>query len=188
MKRKNPFRLRMDFDGIWINGAAALMGAAFFLRAVYYFGIRGLGENLGTLLLMMAFPMIVEAALAVMVRLARPNIPLVFGVICAVYCVLLLIQCFFYGAVLRTVIGIVAYPICAVALMALIFGLLRNRALVFVVFFATFAVRFLLFDLNDLQSFRLPEAAALCGILAMAMVPLGMKVIKKAPRQTAKSE
>ena len=184
MKRKNPFRLWMDFDGPWLNLSAALMGVAFFLRAVYYCGVRGLGDDLGTLLLMMAIPMILEAAFAVVIRLVQPNVPLVFGILSSLCCILLLIQCFFSGDFLQILFGVIAYPVCIIAMMAFLFGLLRSRGLIFVVYAATFAVRFILFDFSD---FQLPEVAALCAVLGMTMIPLGMKVIKKAPHRKVKS-
>ena len=136
MKKKSPFRLRMDFEGPRLNAAAALMGGAFFLRAVYYFGVQGLNDSLGTLLLMMAFPMILEAAFVITLRGVRLNTPGLCGILTALYCLLLLIQCFFYGNFLRTMLGIIAYPICGIALIALIFDLLRSRGLVFSVFAA----------------------------------------------------
>ena len=178
----------MDFEGPWLNAAAALMGGAFFLRAVYYFGVQGLSDSLGTLLLMMAFPMILEAAFVIVFRGVRLNAPGLCGILAALYCVLLLIQSFFYGDFLRTMLGIVAYPVCGIALLALIFGLLRSRGLVVTVFAVVVAVRLLMFDLGAyilklrLAEF-LPEAAALCGLLSLTLLPLGMKIVKKAPRR-----
>ena len=187
MKRTNPFRLRMDYDAPWLNVSAALMGSGFFLRAVYYFGVQGLSDSLGTLLLMMAFPMIVEASFVIVLRGVRLNAPGLCGILSALYCVLLLVQCFLYGDFLRTLLGIVAYTACGLVLMALILGWLKSRGLVFTVFAVTAAARFLLFDLGALLQLQLaaflPEAAALCGLLAMALLPFGIKSVKKASRR-----
>lgn len=189
MKRRKIYRYRMDIESSWTCAAAALMGGAFFLRAVYYFGVQGLSDSLGTLLLMMAFPMVLEAAFAIVLRGVRLNAPGLCGILSALYCLLLLVQSFFYGDALRTIMGIVGYLACGVAMLALLLGWFRSRGLVFMVFAVTAAVRFLLFDLGTyvlqlrLADF-LPEVAALCGLLAMAFLPFGMKpAVKKSSRQ-----
>lgn len=191
MKRRKPFRYRMDIEGPWLCAATALMGGAFFLRTVYYFGVQGLSDSLGTLLLMMAFPMILEAAFVIVLRGVRLNAPGLCGILMALYCVLLLVQSFFYGDVLRTILGVVGYLACGTAMLALLLGWFRSRGLVFTVFAVTAAVRFLLFDLGEyILNFRigsfLPEAAALCALIAMAIFPFGLKQLaKKAPRRVA---
>lgn len=185
MKRNNPFRLRLDFDGPWLTAAAALMGGALFLRAVYYFGIQGLSDGLGTLLFMMAFPMALEAAMIIFLRGTRLNAPGLCGLMAAAYCLLLVAQCFLYGNFLRCVVGIAAYLVCGTMILALIFEI-RSRELVFAVFAVVAAARFVLFGLGALLRFRigafLPEAAALCGLIAMAILPFGMKKIARRSR------
>lgn len=188
MKKKNPFRYRMDFNGPWLSAAAALIGGAFFLRAAYFFGFRGLSDNLGTLLLVMALPMVLEAAFVIVLRGIHLNAPGLCGILAALYCVVLLVQCLLTGEILRILLGIVGYLACGIALLALILGWIHSRGLVFAVFAVTAAVQFLLFDLADVFALRMvefmPEAAALCGLLAMACLPFGMKQVnRKASRR-----
>lgn len=189
MERRKSFRYRMDFEGPWLSVMTALLGCAFFLRAVYYFGVQGLSDGLGTLLLMMSFPMILEASIIILLRGVRLNAPGLCGILMSLYCVLLIIQSFFYGDILRTILGVAGYLVCGVAVMALLLGWVRSCGLVFAVFMITAAIRFLLFDLKtyvlDLRLIAfLPEAAALCVLLAMAVFPFGLKMMtSKTARQ-----
>lgn len=180
MVRKKTHHYRMDFEGRRHFATAALMGCAFFLRAVYYFGFTR-PETVGAwnLIIFLILPMLLEAAFMVLMRGVRYNAPGVYGIMGAAYCLLLLLQGFQSGTVVRIILSIIAYLACGVAVIAVTGGLL-SRGVAVTALFLTLAVRFLFFDLSGyVFSFRviafIQEAAALCGILGLGMLCLGLK-------------
>ena len=182
MARKKIHDYRMDFDGRQHFAAAALMGVAFFLRAVYYFGFTR-PETVGAwnLIIFLILPMLVEAAFMVLMRGIRYNAPGVYGILGAAYCLLFILQNFQSGSVVRIFLSVIAYLICGAALVTVTGGLL-SRGVAVTALFATLAVRFLFFDLSGyIFSFRvigfIQEAAALCGILSLGCLSFGLKEI-----------
>lgn len=180
MERNRKPRYRMDFGCPQLTASTALMGLAFFLRAVYYFGFVGL-QNLGvmTMILHIILPMTLEIAFVLLLRGIRLNAPGVYGIICGLYCVVLVIMTFGYGNVLRTILGVIWYVVCGAAIVTTMGGILRSRILTATAFFLAVGVRFLCFDLGSyILDFHpvafLPEAAGLCVLGAMAFLALGI--------------
>lgn len=184
MARKMTYKYRMDLDGKQHMAAAALMGGAFFLRAAYYFGFTRPEEaGVWNLLIFLILPMLLEGAFMVMLRGLRLNMPGTYGIMGAAYCVLLLLQSFQAGGLLRIILAVPAYLICAAALVGVGWGLL-SKSLTVAVLLVTFAVRFLVFDLSGFVfSLRviafIREAAALCGILSLVCLALGLREKKQ---------
>lgn len=179
MVRKKAHNYRLDFDGTQHFAAAALMGVAFFLRAVYYFGFTR-PETLGAwnLLIFLILPLLVEGSFMVLLKGIRYNAPGVYGILGAVYCLLLMLQSFQSGSVVRIIMSVIAYLICGAALVTVTGGML-SRGVAVTALFTTLAVRFLFFDLGGyIFSFRIvgfiQEAAALCGILSLGCLSLGL--------------
>ena len=180
MARKLTYKYHMDFESKQHLAAPALMGGAFFLRTVYYFGFTR-PENAGVwnLLIFLILPMALEAAFMVMLRGIRLDLPGVYGIMGAVYCVLLLLQCFQSGDLLRIILGSLAYLCCGAAVVGSGWGLL-SKSLTLAVLIVTVAVRFFVFDLSG-YVFKLRlipfirEAAAVCGLLALVFLIAGMK-------------
>jgi len=180
MVRKKTHNYRMDFDGRRHFWSAALMGCAFFLRAVYYFGFTR-PETVGAwnLMIFLIAPMVLEAAFMVLMRGIRYNAPGVYGVMGAAYCLLLMLQSLQSGSVVRIILGIIAYLVCGAALIAAT-GSLLSKGVAVTALFMTLAVRFLFFDLSGyIFSLRIVafirEAAALCGLLSLGALCLGLK-------------
>lgn len=179
MVLKKTHKYRMDFEGRPHFATAALMGGAFFLRAVYYFGFTRPEEaGAWNLLIFLILPMLLEAAFMVLLRGVKLNAPGVYGIMGAVYCLLLLLQSFQSGSIFRVLLAVLAYLICAVAFLAVMAGML-SKGVAVTALFATLGVRFLCFDLvGYIFSFRIigfiREAAALCGILSLACLSLGL--------------
>lgn len=180
MVRKRTHDYRMDFESRQHFAAAALMGGAFFLRAVYYFGlIRPETVGAWNLTLFLVLPMLVEVAFMVLLRGVRLNAPGIYGILGTVYCLLLILQSFQSGNVLRIVLSIIGYLVCAASLLTATGGLL-SRGMASTALFLTVTVRFLAFDLSGyIFSFRIvsfiQEAAALCGLLSLCCLSLGLK-------------
>ena len=174
MAKLKLHKYHMDPEGKYHVGAAALMGAAFFLRCAYYFGFTRPNEaGAWSLLVFLILPSLLEAAFMVMLRGIRLDLPGVYGIMGAVYCLLLILQSFQLGSVLRIVLAIVGFVICGGALVGVGWGIL-SKSLGVTALMLTFLVRLFAFDLNYLLRLRLValmrEAAGLCGILALALL------------------
>ena len=184
MANKKTLHYKMDFENSKLWVAAAMMGASFFLRVAYFFGFTRL-EDVGAwnLLAFLILPVVVELAFMVLLRGIRLNAPGVYGILGAAYCFLQLLQSFQYGDVLRTVLAVVAYIGCGALLFITAGGMLKKGFAV-AALIVTALVRLLAFDLSAyilklrLISF-LPEAAAICGLLALGYVAWGLKAPKK---------
>ncbi len=184
MAQLKKIRYQMNFDSNSHFAVAVLMGAAFFLRIAYYLGFSRPNEaGLWLVLTGLILPVLVEAAFMVLLRGVRLNAPGVYGILGMVYCGLLLLQTFQYADVVRTVLGILAYVICGGLLLGTVGGML-SKEIVVTATFLTIVVRFFVFDLGKyIFSLRLvafmPEAASLCGLLALALFAYGLKAPQK---------
>lgn len=179
MKRKTTYNYSMDFGGRSHFAAAAFMGGAFFLRAVYYFGFTR-PETVGVwnLIIFLILPLLLEAAFMVMIRGLRLNMPGIYGIMGAVYCLLFLLQSFHSGSILRIVLAVIAYLACAAVVWGTGAGLL-SKSLALAVLSVTLGVRFLVFDLSGyIFSLRIVafilEAAALCGLIGLVCLCVGL--------------
>lgn len=183
MAKIKTHKYRMDCDGKHHLGATALMGGAFFLRAAYYFGFTR-PETVGVwnLIVFLILPMLLEAAFMVMIRGVKLNLPGVYGIMGAVYCLLLILQSFQLGSVLRMILAIIGYLICGAALVGVGWGLL-SKSLGVTVLLVVLVVRFFAFDLSYILNLRvigfIREAAGLCGILAMVFLCGGLTEKKR---------
>lgn len=170
----------MDFEGKGLATAAVLMGLAFFLRMVYYFGFTSTETvGLAELILFLILPLVLEAGFIVLLRGVRLNISLVYGILGAVYCALLIAQSLYYGSILRMVLGIIAYVLCGGLLVVVSLGLL-SKDIAVTMCVGTAVVRLAVFDLKpyflelNLVAF-LSEAAAICAVLALGYMAMGLK-------------
>lgn len=173
-------RYHMDFEGKGLATASVLMGFAFFLRVVYYFGFTST-ETVGIseLVLFLILPLVLEAGLIALLRGVRLNMSLVYGILGAVYCAVLIAQSLQYGSILRMVLGIIAYVLCGGLLVVVSLGLL-SKGIAVMMCVITAVVRLAVFDLKpyllelNLVAF-LPEAAAICVIFALGYMAMGLK-------------
>lgn len=184
MKRKLTYKYHMDFNGKPHQAAAAFMGGAFFLRIAYHFGFTRPEEaGFVNLLLYLILPLLLEGAFMVMLRGLRVNLPGTYTIMGAAYCVILLLQSFQSGSLLRIVLSVVAYLACAAVLVGTGWGLL-SKSLTTGIILVTLAVRLLVFDLSGyVFALRvipfIREAAALCGIASLACLSGGLKDKKR---------
>ena len=176
-------RYHIDVDSKGATACTALMGLAFFLRALYYFGLtRTETVPFGELLLMMVLPMVLEGAFMVFLRGLRLDLPLLYGVLGALACVLLLIQGCQDVGVLRMVLVIVAYVLLGALLVCTSLGLLTKQ-IALTAILVVGIVRFYLALKPYIFTFRpvafLTEAAGLCVVFALAGLVSGLYVKKK---------
>lgn len=181
---KKTYRYSMDFDGRAHFAAAAFMGGAFFLRIVYYLGFtRPEAVGVWNLIIFLILPVLLEAAFMVMIRGMRLNLPGVYGIMGAVYCLIFLLQSFQSGSVLRIILSVIAYLACAAVVLGTGAEML-SKSLAVAVLVVTFGVRFLVFDLSGyIFSLRIiafiREAAALCGLIGLVCLNVGLAEKKK---------
>lgn len=176
-------RYHLGPEGKGAVGAAALMGIAFFLRCMFYFGFtRTETVGVGELLVWLILPMLLEAAFMVLLRGIKLDAARIYGILGVVYSILLVLQCIGYGSLLRMILGIIAYVICGGSLLAASFGWL-NKDIAFTFYFVTAVVR-VVFDLKPyIFEFHpvlfMKEAAGLCGVFALCLLAFGLKLPKE---------
>lgn len=175
-------RYHMEPEGKGLGACACFMGLAFFLRVMFYFGFtRTESVGFGILLVMLVVPMVLEAVFMILLRGMKLDAPGLYGILVAVYCVLLIFQALQYDGLLRMILAIIGYLVCGGIFMAVTAGLL-SRDISMMLFFVTAVVR-LLFVLRPyilagrLIAF-LPEAAGLCAVVAMGCLACGLKPVE----------
>ncbi len=160
---------RMDMEDRSIAAASMLLGLALFLRMFYYFGLVGIDEiGAWQMISGLILPALVEIGLIVLLKGVRRNAPGLYGLIGAAYCLLLILQTFQYGSVVRTILAIIAYLICGGLIFVCSAGwLMKEIGVAFLT--VTVLVRFFVFELSPyLLSFRLVELVIeLAGLFAL---------------------
>lgn len=171
---------QMDMTGKWARFCGVMMSASFFLRIVYYFGLKNLRDIPGSeIFATMILGLLLCAGFVVVLNYLRLNAPGIYGILGAAHCVLLIIGNFSSGSVLRIVLSIIWYVLCALVLLATIAGYLPGRLLSAGMLFMAAFVRLLAYDLGKISLIRwVTEAAVLCAILALAAIPMALKPIK----------
>lgn len=182
-------RWRMKMDSRWLTASAAFGGVAFFLRAVFYFGIVNLADiGVAELLFRMILPLLTLAAYFVILRGMRLQTPFTYGILGAAYCLMAMINCFYTGSVLRIILGCIWYLICGGLFIITTMGIIsENRFACWVLFLAA-AVRLIAFDLRASVGIdTILELAELLGICCFALMPLCLKQERRT-RKRSKSD
>lgn len=165
----------IDMGGKHMGKVPMLMGLAFYLQIVYHFGFTRLEQmGVGNMILMLILPGLLELAFVVMMRGIRYNNPMVYGAMGMAYCLILMIQSFSGGSVLRIVLAIIIYLAC-MGLIAVAVLKILNKWFAVGALLAAAAGRFFIFDLVPyVLKFKLikmiPEAAAICALIALAIM------------------
>ena len=185
MKRKPAVNFTMDLSGKIADLSAALMGAAFFLQAVFYLVVRPFSEcSFGETLLCMILPLITAAAWLVLLRLFPLNMPRIFGILAAVVCLLLAIQGFFSGSILRALIGLLWYLLAGAAMVAVSFGFLPYRTLIPAFLLPAAAVRAVILYSSYIRPGHylngLPVLTGLLTVIAICCLSAMLKIKKNA--------
>ena len=174
-------RYRMDFDGKGVSAAGIFLGTALFLRIVYYFGFgRIFDSGLWEMLVWLILPGILEVTTIALLRAIRFNAPGVYGILGALECLLLIVMCFGYGEVLRTVLGVLAYAVCGSLIFTCSAGWLSKEIATLMLAVTAF-VRIVFFDfpgiMRDFLSVEmLLQLTSLCVVLGLLSLTLGIKL------------
>ena len=86
LKLNKITRCRLDTKGRWISRAAAWMGLSFFLRMVYYFGLKNLNDVPGwEIVFSVVLPLIVSSGFILVLKLPMLQIPIVAASLSAAF-------------------------------------------------------------------------------------------------------
>ena len=184
MKLNKSMTCRLAAKGKWGESAAAWMGLSFFLRMVYYFGLRNLKDIPAfEIVFSVVLPLAVSVAFILMLKLPKLNHPIAAGVLAAVFAV----NYFFaeqmnFGGVVS---GILVLAVAGLV-MAAVLGYIPERkwllwaGMAAVVFRAAFVdlIGYLL-PLSQLKLFAyIPKASNLFGVVAIACLCAALRLKK----------
>lgn len=174
---KPKYRYQVDFNGKYIRWSLLNMAISFFLFMVYAFGVSNLADaGFFKAVFVMLLPAVLSAGYIVLLKIKELNAPGIYGLIGAGLCLCILISTFFSGNVLRIILGVVWYAVCAVLLLASVGGYLPSVTPSTVAFGVAAFVRlvFLLFAGTGLNNLVLDLAVIFCFV-ALLFLPLGLK-------------
>ncbi len=170
MKRYHRYQMNFDHRACWMCGIC--MGLPVFLLAVYYLFLQEInGIPVWTQLLNLWLPIALCLGYVAMLRILRWNAPGMFAIFGAVVCLLLMIQLFSTGNVLRIILGIIGYLIGGGLLILCAGGYLPGRMIVSLVFLLILLLRLVLFR-NVSGTAWLREISALSLIAAQMFLPV----------------
>lgn len=145
MKLKRMVRYRADISSKWADLSAALMGAAFFLHACYYFAARELAScSAGEIVFGLILPLVGAAAWIALLRLIPQCNVKVYAFCAAALCLIFALQGFYTDNLVMAVLAFVWYLIMAVTAIFVCFGYLPYRILLSVVMLLPAALRVLI--------------------------------------------
>lgn len=179
-------RYRMDMDGKSMRACLACLGLSFFLRALYYFGCVRI-ETVGfwELLTWMILPMLLEGAFIVLLRVMRLDAPGIYAILAAAFGLVLILQSFGYGSLLRTILGILAYLGCSVLILGVAGGFLSKQIAV-AAYLVTALVRFFGFEMVQFV-FKLRVIAFIKEVTGL-LVLVAMTYLAASFRQTERKK
>ena len=174
MKLSKVVSYDLDFQGIWHQCSAALLGVFLFLRLVFYLGVRGLARCSGPLLwLELIIPVVIGAGYIALLRGMHLNRPLVYGILGALFCVLMMFNGFKTGSTFRCILGLVWYFLAAVVFLGTTAGYVSNRLILLAAFaipvvFRFFADQFVSMVLQLKIVEMIPNLSILCALAGFA--------------------
>ena len=147
MQLKKYTRFHVDFQSNWTAAFGVLMGVAFFLRIIYYFGLMSLRDvGLIELLTSALTGICLSGGAVFFISVLKRNAPGLYGMMGAVQCLLVFIVVCTTGNTGRIILALVWYALTALILILTVGGYLPGRLLSGVMFFVPVFVRFFFFD------------------------------------------
>lgn len=145
MKHKRLVQYTVDPTDKWAGICAALMGIGFFLQAIHYFAIQNFSDcSVGEVILCLILPLLSSGAWMLFLRLLPVHHGKIYGVLGALICLVLMLQGFYSGSVVRAVVGVIWYLAAGAALILVTFGYLPYKILIPPVFVLPVALRILI--------------------------------------------
>jgi hypothetical protein len=174
VKLKQYARYQIDFLGKWVTAAGGLMGLSIFLRIVHFFGIHLITDFDASFIVMrLAIPVVLSAFFIFLLNGIHWNAPGIYGIMGAIFCLLLLIWNFSTGNILRIIVSTIWFLAAAVVILATTGGYVPGTLLAFLFFAIPLGFRIFLYDyplpaITDLFM----EFADLCIIASLTLFPL----------------
>lgn len=177
MRLKKYNQYHVDFDSKWTGACGALMGLSFFLRIVYYFALMNLKDvPFIEMLTSMILGILLCGGFVVCLICFRLNAPGLFGILGVAQCAILMLATFTSGNILRIILAILWYVLCAVVFVVTINGNLPGRLLAGALFWFGAFVRIVFFDLGKIGLFLwVQEFAVLSVLIALGCFAMGLK-------------
>ena len=174
LKLSKTTTCRLNARGIWGERAAVWMGLSFFLRMVYYFGLKNLNDIPGfEIAFSVVLPLIISVAFILVLKLPKLTHPMAAAGLAVAFAV----NYFFteqmnFGGVLCAILVLAM----AGMILAAILGYIPERKWLLWTGMAVLAFRVLFVDLigyllplSELKLIAyIPRASHLCGVLALA--------------------
>ncbi len=177
MFQKIYTRFHMDFDSSWTKSFGVFMGLSFFLRIVYYFGLKSFRDvGIIELLTFGIAGIALCGCVVVWLICMQKNAPGLYGIIGVIHCLLIIILTCFGGNLVRIILALVWYFLAANILLLTVSGRFPGRLFAALMFFAPVAVRFIVFDLGRIGLITwVQELAVLSTLLALGCFAMGLK-------------
>lgn len=173
MKRYHRYQMDFNSKAIWLSGIC--MGLPVFLLAFFYLYLQQIDQvGLGKQILYLWAPIGLSIVYLTLMRIVRWNSPGAFAIVGAAFCLLLMIQLFPGGNVLRIVLGLLGYLIGGGLLIISAMGILPGRMIAPLAFLVILLVRVLCFR-NVSGWAWLQEASALSMISGLMFLPIAFR-------------
>ena len=184
LKFEKTMSCRLAARGKWGNLAAAWMGLSFFLRMVYYFGLRNFNDLEGFEIgFRVVLPLIVSVAFILMLKVRMLGDPRAAGGLACLFAVnYFLAEDMSFGGVVSALLVLV----CAVLILLAALGYVPERKWLIWAGLASTLFRVLFVDLfgyilplTELKLFAyIPMASNLCGVIAVSFLCSSMRLRK----------
>lgn len=175
----------VDFSSKWISTSAFFAGLSFFILVAKYFGIENIKQvGFGEICFSMALPLLVLTVFGVLLRGFQFRVTPLYGILAALYCVLMIIRTFSYAGAGSTVLGLVWYLLTGALTVVTTFGFFPGKVYMMLSYVIPVIYRICFVDIDTYFRTRdwlgfLPEAAALSGLLAFSLFALCLKIPQK---------
>ncbi len=181
MKLKQMVKYRMKMGSSWLTASAACAGVAIFCIALYYFALTDFTAlTTGQLILQVILPMLWLVGYVVVLKGIQLNLPLLYGGMGAVYCVLMIIWGFQQPTILGSVGGMVFFGLAGAALVATTMGIIPGKYFIATAFGAVVLMQIFWNDLAvyimplAFQAY-LPSLSRISGVAALCFLCFGMQ-------------
>ena len=172
----NPVRFisvrhTVRLDSRWSRYSTFFSGLAIFLLCVYFFGFRDYTQLEGSAFGSLWMPLLILGSYGVLLCGVRTKFALPYGILGVLYCVYMIVHTIAFGGT-NPLLAVLWYILAACAVLASALGIFPGKFLT-VILFALPVIQRLnafagsYFAAKDYVGF-LPEAAALCGLLAFS--------------------
>lgn len=178
LELKESVHYHVDFKTGAVKASGLFGGLSFLLLAVYYFGFINLKDcSGGEVFLSMILPMLLLAVFIVLLAGVQLPVMSIYGILGTAYCVFMIFRAVGYSDKLNMVLAIVWYLLAAAVYLGTSMGYIPTNSLMAVVMIGPAVFRLLFVDIKGyfLQKVFvgfLPEAAALCGLMAFGLLAL----------------